>query len=732
MTGSMATARPVSADGLGLRELLGAVYDARWQVVAFIVAFVGMALLYLLLATPIYRADAVIQVETKVSPLAGLAEVGGALGLGSRATEASTEIALITSRAVLGSAVDALRLDIEVVPASLPLLGRLLARRGDGPSAAPPGHAWPGLARFGRGDELLHVRGLELPAHLHGTWLTLVAGERGRYVLQDGSGATLLDGAAGRVARGRGIVLEVTALRARPGMRFGLRLQPRLGVVDALGRAVVASESGKGSGILRLSYRDPDPQRAERVLQQVTQAYVAQNIERNAAEASAQLRFVKAQMPAIREQLDTAHRALSDYQARADAVDLGLQTKGLLEQQVAVEAGIQQLRLQQADADRRFTRDHPAYQALIRQLAELERRRNAFQGRVRQLPEAQQALLQLTRDVQVSNELYTGMLHQAQQLDVARAGTLGNVRIVDAAQVDALQPVAPRRLLVVLAGLAAGVFVAVGGVLARRQFSRGIEDPAQLEALGLPVYATVPTSTVPRRRLRPSARRDHAPGLLALRAPDELAVEALRSLRTRLHFARLEARNNLVLITGASPAAGKTFVTTNLAAVLAQAGQRVLVIDADMRKGAVHKVLGVAPAPGLSEVLAGGARLDEVIHACAALDGLSYITRGGAAPHPSELLMRDGLVPLLAAVQPRFDVVLIDTPPILAVTDAAVLARHAGTCLLVARFGRNQPRELEVARRRFEQNGVTLDGAILNAVERRVLGFSSYGYYEYR
>ncbi|MCD9086645.1 polysaccharide biosynthesis tyrosine autokinase [Stenotrophomonas sp. SY1] len=719
-------------DGIGLRELLGAIIDDRWRVLIITLAFVGASLLYVALATPVYRAEAVVQVETKVPALPGLAEVSGALGLGPRSTEATTEIALITSRKVVGSAVDALRLDIEVVPDYLPVAGRFIARRAELPGSAGLGRVRFGLARFGWGGEWLRVRTLEVPERLLGKRLVLVARGHGRYALHDDSGSVLLEGVAGQVARRDDFVLDVTNLRAHSGMRFGLRLQPRLSVVNEVRGAVGVSEAGKGSGILKLSYQDPDPARAAQVLQQLMNAYVEQNVERSAAEASTRLHFVRAQMPSIRDQLDRAQRALSDYQTRVDSVDMVLQTKGLLEQQVAVETGIQQLRLQQAEIDRRFTRDHPAYQALMRQLGELETRKNAFQGRVRQLPESQQELLRLTRDLQVSNEMYTAMLHQAQQLDVARAGTIGNVRIVDAAEVDGLDPVAPRRALLVLAGLACGLFSSVGWILLSKLFNRGVEDPSQLEEMGLPVYAAVPTDSPPGRRLLQVRRRAGDEGLLAVLDPAALAVEALRSLRTSLHFAKLEARNNIVLISGASPGAGKTFVTTNLAAVLAQAGQRVLLIDADMRKGTVHKVLGVSQAPGLSDVLAGHCGVADAITQYPALNGLHFIARGTAPPNPSELLLREALEQLLDAVQGMFDVVLIDTPPILAVTDASVIARHAGTSLLVARFGKNQPRELEVARRRFEQNGVKLRGVILNAVEQRVMGFSSYGYYEYR
>ncbi len=591
-----------------------------------------------------------------------------------------------------------------------------------------------GLNSFGWGGELLEVFQLDVPQELFDNEMTLtVQDASGKYSLQDEDGRELLSGRVGESANGHGVTIQVSKLRAHPGMRFIVTKLRRLKIVGDLQRQVAVSESGKDSGILVLGYESPSPQLAQAFLQQVALAYVRQNVDRNSAEASAQLVFVKEQLPSIRNQVDAAQKALSAYQTRANSVDLSLQTKGLLDQEVAVETSIQQLRLQQAEMDRKFTRDHPAYQALMRQISDLEGRKTSFQGQVRQLPEAQQELLTLTRELQVSNEIYTGMLNQAQQLDVARAGTVGNVRIVDAAAVDSATPVKPRKLFVVMVGTLLGAFLAVALVFLRQMLNRGVEDPAQIEELGLPVYASIPVS--PKQEVdsvRGKFRGDGKQHLLAIKDPADLAIEAMRSLRTSLHFARLEAKNNIILISGSSPNAGKTFVSANLATVIAQAGQRVLIIDADMRKGTLHKALGATQSPGLSDVLVGNAPVEAAIRSLDVLENLHFISRGEVPPNPSELLMHENFSSLLDAVSRDFDLVIIDTPPILAVTDAAIIAHHVGTCLLVARFGLNQPKELALAKRRFEQNNVKIKGAIFNAVQRRAAGYYSYGYYEYR
>jgi tyrosine-protein kinase Etk/Wzc len=357
-----------------------------------------------------------------------------------------------------------------------------------------------------------------------------------------------------------------------------------------------------------------------------------------------------------------------------------------------------------------------------------------MEKQVGQLPDTQQELLRLTRDVQVSNETYTSLLNQAQQRDIARAGTVGNVRIIDKAAVDTSRPVKPKKAVIALGGTFLGGFLAVAFIFLRQMLNRGVEDPAVIEQLGLPVYASIPMSEQERSiSLRaPHRHGDGRQHLLAVTAPADLATEALRSLRTSLHFARLEAKNNLLMISGSSPNAGKTFVSANLGAVIAQAGQKVLLIDADMRKGGQHKVLGGKPENGLSELIAGQIDTATATRTVAGVEGLHFIARGKVPPNPSELLMHANFTALLAKLMPLYDLIIIDTPPILAVTDASVIGHHAGTSLLVVRFGLNQAREIALAKQRFQQNGVEIKGAIFNAVERRSAGYYSYGYYEYR
>lgn len=721
-------ARDANDGGNELLALLGTLVDNKWLIAAVTAAFFVGGAGYATLATPIYRADALVQVEKKSGGIPGLSDLGEMFGAEAKAV---TEIELIKSRSVIGAAVDNLKLNIHAAPLRFPVIGNWFARRFV--PAAPGETAAPllGLDSFAWGGERIEVFRLEVSPELVGKQLELVAGDDGGFRLGY-EGTTLAAGRAGEEVSGNGVRIQLAELVARPGTRFILRQGDRLATVRGYQNALEVSERGRDSGMITLALEDSDPARATAVLDEISKQFVRQNVDRMSAEAASSLEFLRGQLPEVRRELEKAESALNQYQSRARSVDIGLETQAVLDQIVALETQLSNLRLQQAEYDRRLTREHPRYQALLTQIAELNRQKTALSRKVENLPETQQELLRYARDVQVSTEIYTQLLNKAQELDVVRAGTVGNARLIDTAVVNTQQPVKPKRPLVVALITLLGLMAGVGIVLLRRALNPGIEMPEAIEQLGLPVYATVPFSEQ-QKAIEADTRRAPASSksrLLAILQPNDLAVESLRSLRTSLHFAMLEAADNRLMISGPSPSVGKTFVSANLAAVIAQTGQRVLLVDVDMRKGRLHKVFNARADKGLSDVLGKTCTVDAAIHQTE-LEGLCFIPRGAIPPNPSELLMHANFSAFLDEVSKRFDLVILDTPPLLAVTDAAIVGRQAGTSLIVTRFGMNPAREIELTVRRFAQNGVEIKGAIFNGIEKRAASYGGYHYYQY-
>lgn len=719
---------------IDLLGLFGTLIDHKWLIAAVTGAFMVTGTAYAVLATPVYQANALLQVEAKKNDLLGFSDIGGMLG---KESPSATEIELIQSRYVIGKTVDNLKLDIVVQPMYFPVVGEFLARRFQ--KANPGAIAEPllGLDSFAWGGESLKIFKLDLPDGQLGKKLTLTVGENAHYTLVDEDDQVLAAGEAGQPFEQNGVAFQIEELRAKPGTRFRVIRNARLTSILDYQENLDVVERGKESGMIGLALESTEPDQAIKILNQIAAIYVRQNVERTSAEAAQSLAFLKEQLPEVKKDLEKAGKALNEYQTRSKSVDITLETKAILDQIVGLDTSISELKLQQAEMDRKFTRQHPAYRALLTQIGELTSKQQSLASRVESLPSTQQELLSLTRDVEVGTAIYTQLLNKSQELDVMRAGTVGNVRLIDIADVNFFKPIKPKKILIVLIATLLGGFLAVTLVLLRKALNRGLESPEAIEQLGLPVYASIPYSTLQKveedKITRGRGRADAGSSLLAISHPTDLAVEALRSLRTSLHFAMLEAPNNRIMISGPSPEVGKTFVSVNLAAVIAQTGQRVLLIDVDMRRGYLHKVLGVPAKDGLSDILSNQCTLESAIHKTA-IENLDIISRGQIPPNPSELLMHRNLTELLAQVSERYDLVILDTPPLLAVTDAAIVGRQSGTNLIVTRYGLNPAKEIEHTMRRFAQNGIVLRGAIFNGVEKKAsakYGYGNYGYYQY-
>ncbi|MCR1000874.1 polysaccharide biosynthesis tyrosine autokinase [Serratia rubidaea] len=707
--------RPVDVaareEALEWERLIGSLWDSRWRLALATTLAALLGGLYALLATPIYEATAMAQVEQPTSGASLLQQSLDSSGEQFSATQ--DEVALVNSRYVLGKSVDSQGLTVRVSADTFPLVGKGIARL------------------LGKPLPQLAIAELAVPADMLGEPLTLSVRENQHLTLSQ-NGRTLLRGRVGETLQNGAWRLRVTTLSAEPGATFSVVKLARQQAIDDLRRALSIILAGKESGIMTFKLESEDPQRARRILQSITDNYLQQNIDRKTEEAQRMLAFLARQLPQTRSSLNQAENRLNQFRQQNNSVDLSLEAKSVLDTLVQLEAQLNELTFRESEVSKLYTRAHPAYRALLEKRATLEQEKARLGKQVQNLPKTQQEVLRLTRDVQVDQQVYMQLLNKQQELNISKAGTVGNIRIIDAAE-TAIKPIKPQKMLIVILALLGGAVIAAAIVLLRSAFHRGIGDTAALEKRGINVYATVPLSLWQTKRNRSQqllmarAGGERLP-ILAQEQPEDLAVEALRSLRTSLHFAMTEASNNILMVSGASPASGKSFSSINLAVVLAQAGQRVLLIDGDMRKGFLHRWLSNDARRGLSDILVG--RLEPSLSVrTTAVANLDFVPRGQVPPNPSELLMHPRFTEFLHWAGQRYDMVLIDTPPILAVTDAAVVGHHAGTSLMVVRFAVNSIKQVETSLRRFEQNGVIVKGVILNGVVKKAV--ADPGYYNF-
>ncbi|WP_351123742.1 polysaccharide biosynthesis tyrosine autokinase [Shewanella sp. T24-MNA-CIBAN-0130] len=725
------------AQEIDLMALLGALLDRKYFIIILTALFMLAGVVYAVLSTPIYQATAMLQVED-----GGGASVPGLddmAGMFESTSAAVTEIELLKSRSVIGEAVDKLTLDIVAKPNLFPFIGARSFRHFTPINAGDIAEPSFGASSYAWGGESINIFRFDVPKNAIGKGFTLIALNNNGVALLNSDDEQILKGKVGQELSNAQYSLTVRSLQARPGTQFTLVRRNRLNTILDLQTDIGASEKGKDSGIINLSLQSDSPLYAENVLDKVAAIYVRRNVERNSAEAQKSLEFLEVQLPEIKKQLELAEQRFNDYQIKRQSINITLETQGVLEQVVKLETKLQELHLKRLEVGRKFKKNHPKYQALIEQISAVSEQKKQLVAEVGNLPETQQELLRLKRDVEVSNEIYTMLLGKTQELDIVRAGTVGNVRIIDSAAVNTSKPVKPKKALIVVMATMLGGMLAVAIVLLQKALNKGVVDPSEIEAIGLPVYASVPYSDnqdklldfSQSRKARTAKAKAKAKTILALENPADLSIEALRSLRTSLHFAMMEAKNNIIAISGPSPGVGKSFISVNLAVVLAQSGKKVLIIDADLRKGYLQTQFGLKWDDGLSDYLSGQLTLEQITKP-SQVEGLNVITRGQIPPNPSELLMHDNFSKLVEEVSAAYDIIIIDTPPILAVTDPAIVSAHTGTTLLVVRFGQNHLREIELTRNRFEQNGIDVKGVVFNGLIKKASNaYGYYGYYNY-
>ncbi|AEW62266.1 polysaccharide biosynthesis tyrosine autokinase [Klebsiella pneumoniae] len=700
---------PVDSDDIDLGRLIGELIDHRKLIVAITTGFTVIAVFYALLATPIYQANALVQVEQKQGNtiLSNLSQI-----LPDSQPQSAPEITLLQSRMILGKTVDDLGLQTQIKQKFFPVIGR-------------------GLARI-MGNKLgaIEVKDLYLPDNKSGenpeVILTVI--DKDNYSIEaDGFD---FNAKVGELVEKNGMSILVTTIEAEPGSKFSINYLTRLKAMNMLQNSFGVADQGKDTGMLTLTMTGDNPQQITKILDSISQNYLAQNVERQAAQDAKSLDFLNQQLPKVRNDLDQAEDKLNAYRKQRDSVDLTMEAKSVLDQIVNVDNQLNEITFREAEISQLYTKEHPTYKALMEKRQTLQNEKTKLNKKVSSMPSTQQEVLRLSRDVESGRAVYLQLLNRQQELNIAKSSAIGNVRIIDNA-VSEPKPIKPNKPLIVVVGFIFGLLFSVGMVLLRILLRRGIESPEQLEEMGINVYASVPVSEWLSKNLaKNKINRKESDILLAVENPADLAVEAIRGLRTSLHFAMMEAKNNILMISGASPNAGKTFISTNLAATIALTGKKVLFIDADLRKGFVHKMFGGNNEHGLSDILSGQTTLDNSLKHVKE-GGFDYIGRGAVPPNPAELLMHPRFETLLKKVSNEYDLVIIDTPPILAVTDAAIIGRYAGTTLLVARFEINTPKELMVSVKRFEQSGITIKGCILNGIVKKASSYYGYGYSHY-
>ncbi len=718
---------PFSSDA---RRYLHILYHNRRQLLLTVLVSSLLSLAYLYSANKVYQANALLRIEGESSLLETLLEKGRP-DL-SETPLAKEESRILQSRAVLGSVVDSLDLAIESNPVFFPIAGKLLA-------AFPPVITWINSVfpnnGYAWGGESIVVESLDVPESMQGKKMTLVAEDGGLFSLSIGE-QMLVEHAAPSVLTGLNVSRDgrysilVSRLDAPAGTHFDLYHLPRGEAIDKLRRALSINSRDVGTQVIELVLTGDNREKISQILNRIVKTYRNLRLSWSSHEARQELSFLDSRLPTARAEMEEAENALADFQKKYRSIDMDTEAREVIGKVAVLEAEITDLKAERYLLSKEYTAFYPEIEKLDSRIAIKEATLKALRARKSGLPEVSKQLLSLQRNLDVRSKLYTSLQERYQKQRVAEASSIGSVRLIDTA-VPPEKPVWPKVGVVLPIGIMSGLFLHLLYLFIRAAFSNRVSDIASVEnSVGLPVYLDIPYSNHEMRSCRRSFnwlphRREKT--VLALSHPDDFAVETLRSLRTMLTRIMADVDNRVLMICGPLPRMGKSFVSANLAVLLAKTGKKVLLVDGDFYRGNLHGLFGLDVAPGLTDALDGRVAPEGAIRKTD-IETLDILPRGRDGA-PGDALLETGLREIIETLENQYDYVLIDAPPILSMAATAVIGQVAGASIMVVRAEAVTIDEMKVALNRLALAGVKVNGCLVNNLRPQGQNYAyRYGY----
>jgi len=704
-------------------------------------ALLGLALgfTYSRYVQPTYQTDALIQIDKKSQGISALGSNISEL-VGAEATPAETERELIKSRMVLEPVIKALHLDIIVNDLAIGKLDRIAKS------------VIPTQASSGKGVFLVTENGavqisnFEVPRAYENKTFTITKTNNGfdltieRNDIVEAYKGNI--GSTSIITTPEGNINILVESLPSTGHPIALTKHSMPSAIKSLNSALSVSERGDKTGIVQLTMTGEDQEQISRVLSNVVQSYVDQNLARGSEQTTTTIKFMESQIPQLKQKLEKSEEAFNKFREQYGTIDVSKEAEILLNESAQIERQLSELKLKQAELLTYYTVEHPLVVQINDQLAVLNDRRQEIKETVTRMPETQREYLQLSQDMDINREIYLTMLKNYEQLKIARAGEIGYVRVVDM-PINTFDPIAPRKLIIWALSIILGTLVGSILVLAKSLLRNTVKDPERLEEkTGVPVIATIPRSKTAINLMK---NNKNSRRLLAMVDHDGLSYEGIKSLRTSLMFAmprvskvstifgsldkdQASNQGKVIVISGEAPGIGKSFVSSNLAETFSQLNKKVLIIDGDMRRGELHKIFTISQSNGLGDYLTeSNAILANFIHPTS-FEFIDFMPRGKHPNNPASLLSTDKFSNMLVQLVSIYDYIIIDTPPVLAVSDAIIAAQYADKVLMVTRYNYSVEGQLAYAVKQMNKANVTVDGIVLNDMVQGITSKYSYHY----
>ena len=714
---------PATSDA---KEYLSLLLRHKFGLLLTLLLGLGLAWLYLISTEKTYETSALLEVIQQENYFNdGVAQPDW------NAPGIEEEAKLLKSRRVLSPVVDAFSLRTDAQPKRFPVLSAVTQRI---PMLAQLLENFSYTQSFAWSDASIEVGELTVPRRLEDIKLTVTVLDKGQFSLTDEEQvlierATIGDQIAVEFSNQGPLIVQLNDISAPEGVQFSLVRSSLQSTIETLSSNLSTETTNTNTRMMTLKVRGKDPVHIADLTNAILDEYTSVKLGSQNRSSDAELLVFEEQLPRVEAELRAAEIALSEFRRNSNSINQDTQTNFKLAQLDKLETSLLEKEIERDDLLKRYTVNHPTPKRLQKAIDVLNDKIRQVRGTIVSAPNTQRELTILEDELDTKRRLFIEISEKLQKLKLANVGNVGEVQIID----DALpprKPVSPSTLLAVAGGTLTTLFLYTLYLTLMSALSTVISDQDSLErASGLPVFMNIPKSSAqrrianpvtvdPRRLLPGSSSADDvskaiSSNVLALSKPEDYSIENLRGLRSMLEDLMAEANNNVLMFTSPLPSMGKSFLSLNLAVLVAQTGKKVLLIDADYQRGQLHKSLGLPSGPGLPEVVRGKSELKETVKPTS-VPNLYCIARGYSGGNGSEIPSDKEFGAFLDVVAPRFDIAIIDTPPVLSVSTAASLGKHAGSTIMVVKEGEVKEPQLSEALKRLTFSGVRVSGCIMN------------------
>ena len=684
----------LAEDTIDLKEFFFTLL-VQWKIILACTLFTLIcAGLYLSVAKKVYSVDAKIQViDNNSNGLAGLnsqlASLGSLAGinLGGGQQSIQTEIEVLQSRSILSKTIQDLHLDIQIQPSSF--FERLTTEE-----CHTDYHHNAVLVNDN--NQQFSIQQFDVPKDYLDQNLILKFSDKNFTLTSEETGEQVFKGILNQQPKtsplSKSWGIAISSKQSLEG-QYIIQKQSELTAVKTILIDLQAEELSKQTGIIAVNYNGTDKQHIIKVLNNILQNYLNQNLETKSAEKEKTLAFLDQQLPQLKQNLEQSEQKFNAFRESHDTIDIQTESQLYLKQSVELETQKIQLEQKQAELAAQYTSEHPMMQEISAQIAVFNKKINDLNSSLKKLPKTQSEYLKYYRDVQVQTQLYTNLLGTYQSLSLAKAGETGNLRVLDY-PVEPIKPIKPRKLIILALAIFIGGFIGVLIALLRSLSKTGVKHREEIEqATGIKTYAE----------------------LTVLSKREGSSLLALETLIPTLRYQLQQKQHNVALLSSIVPDQNQAAIAQQLAIFMSQTGQKVLLVDSDLKHGELAQSLNATAQVGLSEYLRGQAEFNQVIQNTTYAN-LSIITCGLNNHETSLAMYPITLAQLLQQAKEQYDYVILSATPILANSDSLNLAQHSGFNLALVQYAKTQLKEIELAKSYFENAGHTIDGIIFDQI----------------